>query len=88
MKNLKMVFAMTSLGAILTFGVVAFAGEYATCPKDGEQAEPIDEQQIPSNNCPQNQNSAYNAERETYSHNHISGPLLERRTFSTTTCFR
>lgn len=88
MKNLKMVFAMTSLGAILTFSVVTFAGEYATCPKDGEQAERIDEQQIHSNNCPQNPNGVYNAERETYSHNHISGPLLERHTFSTTTCFR
>ena len=73
-----------ALGVITAFG----QGESETCPKDGQQAQRVNVEQVHSRNCPEYENSVYNAERDTYSHNYINGPLVEVHTFSTTTCLR
>ncbi len=84
MKNLITRF---TLAMILTATTALAAGDYATCPRDGQQAERTDVEQIHSNSCPENPNSPYNAERDTYSHDYINGAFIERHTFTTTECF-
>jgi hypothetical protein len=81
---LKVVLSALVVGMILAFGAVTFGqGESATCPRDGQQAQRTNVEQIHSNSCP---GDLYNAERDTYSHPYINGPVLEQHTFSTTTC--
>jgi hypothetical protein len=77
---------LATAGVVLAVSTIpAFGqGESATCPKDGEQAQRVNIEQIHSDSC---RGIAYNAERDTYSHAHINGPFLEQHTFSTTTCF-
>jgi hypothetical protein len=81
----KVILATMSVGTVLAVSTIsAFGqGESATCPKDGEQAQRVNIEQIHSESC---RGVAYNAERDTYSHTHINGPLLEQHTFATTTC--
>lgn len=82
----RLVLKTAGLGVILAAGAVAFGqGDFATCPYDGEQAQRISVEQVHSDSC---RGDVYNAERDTYSHIHVNGALLERHTFSTTTCFQ
>jgi len=83
---LKVVLAIVGLAVVLAVNAIAAfgQGESATCPYDGEQAQRINVEQVHSDGC---RGDVYNAERDTYSHTHINGPLLERHTFVITTCF-
>jgi hypothetical protein len=87
---IKLVFATAGLAAVLAVSAIAALGqgESATCPKDGQQAQRVNVEQVHSRSCPEYENSVYNAERDTYSHNYINGPLVEVHTFSTITCLR
>ncbi len=77
------------LGLPLAFGAAVLAGgDYATCPYDGEQAPRTDTEQINSSSCPAIPGTVYNAEKDTYAHDHINGAFLEHHTFSTVTCLQ
>lgn len=86
---LGLVLAIVAFGLSLAFGAAVLAGgDYATCPYDGEQAPRTDTEQISSSSCPAIPGTLYNAEKDTYAHDHINGALLEHHTFSTVSCLQ
>lgn len=79
-------FAAVVFALILAPLAGASLGEEAACPYDGDPAPRISDELIVDSGCPYKPNSAYNAERATYSHVHISPPFLEKHTFTKTAC--
>ena len=83
---IRSVFCSVILGIILSFSAAAFSqGAYATCPRDGEQAQRTNVEQIHSGNC---SGDLYNAERDTYSHDHLNPRFMEHHEFTKITCLR
>jgi|CZKC01.1.fsa_nt_gi hypothetical protein len=89
----RVILAVTSIVALLTFSIVAVAFPYsAKCPKDGEEAQRTNEAEeyTHSDKCPEKapNTGTNNALRASYSHQHPNGPFLETHTFYVIQCLK